>query len=100
MREWWLLLLFLTFFSGIDSRARRVARRAFRRDDVEHISGYPFQRGFGSARRQEPVSHLMEYVWGGFGAKKLPLRDAVESLPTPLRTSEERLIKISQLPST
>lgn len=94
MRGWWLLLLLLLFFAaGTDSRARRVARRAFRRDAVEHISGYPFQRDFGSARRQEPVSHLMEYVWGGFGTKMLPLREAVESMPTPLRTSEERFKK-------
>jgi len=70
---------------------RRVARQNFRRDAVEKIADYPFRRGFSQARREDaPKSSLMEYVWGGFGTKTLPLRDAVESLPTPLRVSEER----------
>lgn len=92
MRRWCLplLLFLLAAADSVRIRKQRVARQAFRRDSVEQVSGYPFRRATGSARRSDDTSSLMEYVWGGIGSETLPIREAVESLPAPLRTSEER----------
>lgn len=93
------LVVFLTAVS-CHHHSRHYAP-SFLRDSVEKVTNYPFKTKPVTVARKDDAdleafrhppgqkkSYLKDYVFGGFGDRNLPLREAVESLPMPLLTAE------------
>lgn len=97
-----LLVVLTTLTKASTYRYPRNNRPSFIRDSVERIINYPFKNEqlVSSARYEDDrfrysnygqkKSNLMDYLFMGFGTKTLPLRDAVESLPVPFLSAEQR----------
>lgn len=85
-------------------RPSRFRRPTFQRDSVEKVTNYPFRLDYVTAQARSDLdyddyvhytptngkSNLIDYVFRSFGSKKLPLRDAVESLPVQEFSAEQR----------
>ncbi|KAK6618323.1 hypothetical protein RUM44_002775 [Polyplax serrata] len=67
---------------------------SFLRDSIERVTNYPFRTPPLQFEPFQPISekrsYLRDHVFGKFGNRNLPIREAVESLPTPLLTGETR----------
>lgn len=95
-----LIPVLLVLTSASSYRHSKQSRPSFLRDSVERITNYPFKTKLSSARLEEDQfrhfqpglqkSNLIDYVFRSFGTKKLPLRDAVESLPVQELSAEQR----------
>lgn len=98
-------ILFLVYLTAVSPRVHeRESMLSFLRNDVEKVTNYPFKTPpLPVGRKNSDIRDLqfsnqldrkksafLNYVLENYGSKNLPIREAVESLPYPLLTSEKR----------
>lgn len=97
-----IIVFLLTLATAYSHRYSRFNKPSFVRASVESVTNYPFKNSPHSARFEDDrfryyspgikKSNLIDYVFKSYGTHKVPLRDAVESLPVPILSAEQRYL--------